>query len=472
MSMHMKNRIRIIVTLLSIVWLSACEDKELATLREQVQPNELNALTASTFVLEKENEAEIFQTFTWSAVDFGFDASVNYTLQMDKTAGDFSEAFVLASTRELEAEVTVSHVNDGLLGLGLTPEQVAEVKFRVVATVNENVPTVVSDVINAQLTPYATAFPPIYGMGAALKGWGPWPDNAVEFQSSEYKKYQTVTYFTSGEIFRFFDQLDWGPVSYNYNYFTTVDSDLGLNANDGDNNFKVLGASGYYSVAVDLVAKTVVMDPVDEPVLYMMGAALNGWGPWNDKEVKMTYVKPGIFQATAQFNNEIFRFFAQADWGPTSYSYTYFTTVDANFELNANDNDNNFRFIGDPTIPLKITVDLNEKTVTVGDEPIPPLFMMGAALNGWGPWNDKEVNMTYVSEGVYTATATFISGEIFRFFAQADWNPTSYNYNYFTTVDPLFELNPGDGDNNLKYVGATGSVSIRVNLTTKVLSVE
>jgi hypothetical protein len=203
-----------------------------------------------------------------------------------------------------------------------------------------------------------------------------------------------------------------------------------------------------------------------EPTLYMMGAALNGWGPWNDKEVKMTYVEPGVFEVTAVFNNtnQGFRFFAQADWGPTSYNYPFFTTVDPTFE-NAADDDSNFKFIGAPG-PYKVRVNLNEGTVEIVS-----LYMMGAALNGWGPWNDKEVKMTYVSDGEYTATAVFTSGESFRFFAQADWSPTSYNYPYFTTVDALF-VNANDDDSNFKYVGATGSVNIRVNLNTKVVSVE
>jgi hypothetical protein len=233
----------------------------------------------------------------------------------------------------------------------------------------------------------------------------------------------------------------------------------------------VAAASGWYRVGVDLGAKTVTAEEVDEPVLYMMGAALNGWGPWPGAAVKMTYVKPGVFIADANFKtaSEAFRFFAQADWGPDSYNYPYFTSVDGNFE-NANDNDSNLRFIGSPGI-LKVTVDLNEKTVTVGDLPDPVLYMMGSALNGWGPWPDAAVTMDYVSPGVFTATATFTNGEAFRFFEQADWGPTSFNYPFFTTVDADFE-NAADNDSNFKYVGTSGSRTVTVNLTAKTVTLD
>jgi hypothetical protein len=465
----MNNKIFKFFILLIAIWFSGCEEREIATLKEDVAPNTLNQLNGSAFVLEKVNEEEVFQTFSWTAVDYGFRASVTYSLQMDKADNEFATPFDLASTNDLEAIVTIGEVNAGLLALGLVPQQAAQVVFRVVASIGGDFPTAVSSFATAELTPFATEFPPIYGMGAGLKGWGPWPDNAVEFQSEEFNKFQTITLLTNnGEAFRFFAQLDWNPVSYNYPFFTSV-SPLFENAGDGDSNFKFVGTTGYYSISVDLTAKTVTAEPTEEPALYMMGAAINGWGPWNDKEVKMTYIKPGVFETTTNFQVEAFRFFAQADWGPISYNYPFFESVDSKFE-NAADGDSNLKFIGEPG-SYKITVNLNEKTVVVGDQPVPKLFMMGGALNGWGPWNDKEVELTYVSPGVYTSTATFTSGEAFRFFAQADWNPTSYNYPYFTTVASQFE-NALDGDSNLRYIGTTGSVNIRVNLTTKVITVE
>jgi hypothetical protein len=419
-------------------------------------------------VLTVADKDAVMETFHWTPTDYGFKAAVSYTLQVDKAGNNFADAVDVVTTNDLEAEIAVGPFNDILLGLGFVPEEAGDLDIRVVSRLHDEAPTVNSSTVTISVASYATEFPPIWGMGSALKGWGPWPANAVEWQSSEFKKYSTIAYLTNGEAFRWFAQLDWGPTSYNYPFFTSV-SPVFENANDGDSNLKVAAASGWYKVDIDLGAKTVGAAAVDEPVLYMMGAAVNGWGPWPSAAVKMTYIRPGVFEGEADFSVESFRFFGQADWGPTSYNYPYFESVNENFE-NANDGDSNFKYVGTPG-PQKVTVDLNEKTVTLGDPPLPKLYMMGAALNGWGPWPSAAVDMTYVGPGQFEATATFTNGEAFRFFEQADWGPTSFNYPYFTTVDSEF-ANAADGDSNLRYTGTTGSRTIHVNLTTKVITLD
>lgn len=415
----------------------------------------------ASVVLASATAAETATTLTWTTAFNGFGAVKTYELQYAKGGTDFADA-VSETVTSFTKSYTHEELNDLALGYGTAPDTEGTIEFRIRAT-NELGTELFSNTATVTVTPYATSFPPLYAMGNALKGWGPWPDNAVELVSTEFKKYETFAYFTNGNAFRFFEQLDWGPDSYNYPFFATVDP-LFENANDGDSNFKFVGATGWYEVNVDLIAKTVTAVETDEPVLYMTGAALNGWN-W-DNPIKMTYIKPGVFQATTDFSNETFRFFAQADWGPVSYNYPYFESVDLDFE-NANDGDSNLRYIGTPG-SRKITVNLIDKTVILGD-PTTSLYMTGAALNGWN-W-DNPVEMTMITPGIFEATATFTSGEAFRFFAQADWGPTSFNYPHFVTVDADFE-NASDGDSNLKFVGTTGTYKITVNLITKVVSLQ
>lgn len=468
--MILKNRfLTWFVLLISFFGMNACEELETVRIKEVIEPNTLSALNQTDLVLVLEDADETALTFSWTAPDYGFKAGVLYTVQADVVGNDFSSPFALIETRQLTASISVADLNDAMLALGLTPLEVSQVEFRVHSFIDNDVLPVLSNAREATVTPYPTSFPPIWGMGAALKGWGPWPANAVEWQSSEFRKYETIAYFTNGQTFRWFEQLDWGPVSYNYEYFNSV-SAIFENANDDDKNLRLVAATGWYKVGVNLTAKTVTAEAVAEPVLYMMGAALNGWGPWPGAAVKMTYIKPGVFEATATFSNDIFRFFAQADWNPTSYSYTYFESVDENFELNAGDGDNNFRYIGTPGIQ-KITVDLNEKTVTLGDPPLPVLFITGDDF-GWG-WNDGQyVQMTYnVGNGTFTATVNLTNNALFRFFPQKGWDP-SYNYSYFTTVDSDLANQGAATDQNFRYIGTTGSRTITVNLTTKVVALD
>jgi hypothetical protein len=460
--------LKTILALVTFVFVfTSCEDDAVkAILKSDVAPNELKAPSSEAYVLTLADKANTLETFQWTAPDFGFPAAASYTLQIDAAGNNFADAIAVVTTDLQEAAVNVGAFNDFLLGLGLAPEEAADIDLRVMATVSDKVGAVYSNTRTITVTPYATTFPPIYGMGPGLKGWGPWPGNAVEWQSSEFKKYETVAYFTNGQPFRWFAQLDWGPTSYNYPFFTSVDPVFGA-ANDGDSNLKVAGPSGWYKVDVDLAAKTVTAEAVSEPELYMVGPAV---GDWNQAlAVKMMYIKPGVFEVTTDFTTGPFRFFGQHDWNPTSYNYPFFTSVDANFE-NANDDDLNLQYVGTPG-PQKITVDLNNKTVTLGELPDPELFMTGAALNGWNWDEGVYITLTYVSDNQFEATADFTSGETFRFFGQTDWGPTSYNYPYFTTVDTEF-VNAADGDSNFRYTGTSGSRTIHVNMTTKEVTLE
>lgn len=363
-----------IVAYLSVVAMmvgavSCKEESVKATVKTTVAANTLNTPTGSPYVLTKANGANNFETFTWTEPDFGFSGSITYKLQMVAGTKDFSVpadiVLVAGVNKVLSASISVADMNDKLLGAGLVPVVAADVKLRVVSSVGDNVPAVISNTITINVTPFPTIFPPIWGMGDGLKGWGPWtngstPGNEVEWQSSDYKKYSTVARLVNGGAFRWFNQQDWGPTSYNYPYFATVSS-VFVNANDGDSNLKVAGATGYYKIDVDLAAKTVAATAVAEPLLYMVGDGTSAGWSWSSP-IKMTYIKPGVFEATTTFiSTGAFRFFPQADWGPDSYNYPYFTSVDAGF-INANDGDKNLKYVG-PAGAYKIRVDLNAKTV-------------------------------------------------------------------------------------------------------------
>jgi starch-binding outer membrane protein SusE/F len=357
----------ILLILSAAVFFTACEkDKENVMLKETIESNELSNLTASSFVLTLENADNVFQTFTWDSIDYGFDAVVTYTVQADKTSNNFSSPIEVAVvTNAKTAEITVGEFNRILLNAGYETDVAALMQFRVKSTIHPAVAPVYSNSVEATVTPYATTFPPIFMTGAATGGWS-WDMYVYkELRSTAPNVYQTIGYFLNGEAFRFFKQADWNPDSWNYPYFTGTVSALFENAADGDQNFRFIGATGYYTVTVNMTTKSVSMEPVAEPVLYMTGAAVGGWN-WDTDYVQMTWKSNGIFEATTDFiQNETFRFFGQAGWGPTGYNYPYFAdgTVTALLE-NALDGDSNFKFLG-ATGSYKVTVNMLDLVITM-----------------------------------------------------------------------------------------------------------
>ncbi len=353
----MRNKILILITFLGVFFCTSCsDDTAKPTVKSAPAPNELQAPSASPYVLTLDQKQNTFEIFKWTPIDFGFPASVTYTVQIDVASNNFHSAIAVASSNTLDAAITVGDMNTKLLDLGLIPEEAADIDIRIASSVVDNGPLGYSNVRTITVTPYATSFPSIYAMGDA------WQGNGIEVPSSVFKKYETLALFTNGTTFQLFEQRDLGAPSFNYPFFTTVDPLL-ENSNDDNASFKFIGTTGWYKINLDFKTKTIVMATVDEPVLYMTGAALNGWNWDPGTPVKMNFVKPGVFEATATFKVQTFRFFAQADWGPASYNYPFFTSVDSKFE-NANDGDKNLKFTGTPG-SYKITVDLNAKAVTM-----------------------------------------------------------------------------------------------------------
>jgi starch-binding outer membrane protein SusE/F len=318
------------------------------------------AASSRSVVTTAQNKDNVGLTLNWSPGFKGYEGSRVYQLQYAKGGTAFASTVNIDLTNINKSFTNFELNNISALAYGVPAGTSGPIDFRVRAT-NGLGSVIFSNTITVGVTPYETVYPSIYGMGAGLNGWGPWPDKAAEAVGTAFQVFEMTASITNGEAFRFFAQADWGPNSYNYPFFTTVDSKF-ENANDGDKNFKFVGTTGWYKVIVNLNTKVVTAVATSEPTLYMMGAGLNGWGPWNDKEVKMTYKKPGVFEANPTFKVEAFRFFAQGDWNPTSYNYPYFTSVDPNF-INANDGDKNFKFVGTPGT-LKVRVDLNTKKVT------------------------------------------------------------------------------------------------------------
>lgn len=360
----MKNRLLTwSILLIGVFGLLSCDELDTVSINETLEPNTLEAFEDDEIVLQFENASDTAFTLNWSMPDYGFQAGAMYTLQMAPSGSSFANPFTLLQTRAFSGSVTVEDLNAALLGLSIAPDVARDIDFRVIADVGSGIPAVYSNTQTASITPYATTFPSIWGMGEGLKGWGPWPGNAVEWHSLQYKKYETIAYFTNGKDFRWFEQLDWNPTSYNYPFFTTVSPVFGP-ANDGDSNFRVVGASGWYKVTIDLVAKTVVATAVDEPVLYVTGDDF-GWG-WNAGQYEEFEYDNGsnTFTITTDLtNNNLFRFFPQTNWSP-SYTFDYFESVDTDLQNQGAGTDQNFRYIG-TTGTRTITVNLTTKVVSL-----------------------------------------------------------------------------------------------------------
>jgi len=343
-----------------------CEtETEKTVLPESVTPNQVTSPTGAT-VLSLEN-ADVNVNFTWTSLDFGYSLPQKYTLQIAKAGTNFATAYDIVAVNDLEGSITQGKLNAILLNF-IDGGVAGNVDIRVKTIISSYVDPYYSATKTVSMTPYQTVFPPIYIIGSSTGGWD--PNLAVEMRSSAPNVYSTIAYFsntTDNNTFRFFKQAGWGD-SWNCPFFTGgFPTALLENAADGDSNFRLIGASGYYSITAKLAEKKVDMTAVDEPVMYMTGDGVGsgawGWDP--GQYVKMTWKSNGKWEATTTFTNgKAFRFFIQTGWG-TSYNYPYFAdgTVTA-LLTNAADGDSNFRVVA-ATGTYKITVNMLDLVVSM-----------------------------------------------------------------------------------------------------------
>lgn len=219
----------------------------------------------------------------------------------------------------------------------------------------------------------------------------------------------------------------------------------------------------------EAVALTITPFQADFPPIYMIGSAVNGWDL--DAAAIVPSSDPNVYTTLAEFTNgEAFRFFAEPDWEAESWNYPYFADNGGDIDelfVDAQDGDNNFEFTG-TTGWYRVTVNMDTYSVQLEEAEEPLMYMTGSATGGWDtPGSGESVKMTFIQEGVFEATTEFNSGGAFRFFAQAGWDPDSYNHPYFAEnngeIDDLL-IDAEDGDNNFEFTGETGTYYIKVDI--------
>lgn len=366
------KKLRIIpILLVGLLIFSSCQEKELGPVANTTDPG-APAISSpeygESFTLDRTTPNDTLLTIEWSKPDYGFASAPTYIIELAAAGSNFAEPVEVARvSQQTSYSVTVSELNQLLLGAGFEGGQAHDLELRVMASLpDESVSQAVSETVTLTVTPFLTDFPPIYMIGAALKGWS--LDAAVITPSSDPNVYTTLAEFTGGEAFRFFAEPDWNAENWNYPYFADNGGDIDellVNANDGDSNFQFTGTTGWYRITVNMGTYSVQMEQAEEPVMYMTGEAVGAWDtPGTGESVKMTFVQEGVFEAITDFSTAgaaNFRFFAQADWAPDSYNYPYFADNNGEIDellINAEDGDSNFEFTGsDGTYYIKVDIN-------------------------------------------------------------------------------------------------------------------
>jgi starch-binding outer membrane protein SusE/F len=248
------RKITIILTaLVSLLAIVSCEKDETRAivLDNPAAPAFTNLTDGSSLVLEKENALAPI-VYEWTQSDFGFDASITYTVQIDKQGNDFADANPLGTANNAGTLTIVTNdLNNKLLTMKGDPEDPTPVavEFRVVATVGTNVEPVSSTVIKQSITTYyIPIIYPVLHVPGSYQGWNPADENTVIASLKSNNKYEGYLWFgIDNAMFKYTEGPNWD------NNWGDTGNDGNLEANGSD---IPAGAAGYYKLNVDLNAKT------------------------------------------------------------------------------------------------------------------------------------------------------------------------------------------------------------------------
>lgn len=244
-----------------------------------------NLPTAPVILDENSPEGMAPILFTWTKAQYGYSAAVTYTVQ---AASENSDVYteLLQSSRNYNT-MTNKALNNKLLGMKLKPNEISNIKLRVISSVGESYPDTISKVQIVAIQPYKTVIIyPSLGVVGSFQGWAPENPQTRAWSVENNGKYTGWIDFSSPDPieFKVVDGFEWGkdvggPAP------TVEANGIVKGTLSGGDNIKGVPA-GYYRFDCNWIAKTYTMTPVKS--WGVVGAATpGGW----DNSTPMTYDK-------------------------------------------------------------------------------------------------------------------------------------------------------------------------------------
>jgi len=323
----MKKNLTKLMTLggIALLMLSACKKDGAVVTSNGGKPGTLSA-SSTTLVLDKSklNDASAAITFNFTNANYGFDAAVTNTLQIDAAGDNWAKpTSVTLGAKAGAVSYSTADFNAMLLKLNLVGGVTSQIKVRLQHSVSAQVAPVYSNELSLTVTPFnLISF--IYVPGA-YQGWNPATADSLTSATSN-GIYTGIINFTAGNLeFKITPEKKW-----DHSYGLTGGNSVQL---DGGGNI-VAPAAGLTWVTLDVNAKTISFASVDA-YYSIIGDAAAGWG--TDVDMKYDNGNSVWTATTALSSSGSFKIRKNHDWG---ISYGVPKTGATDGALNNNDNNN------------------------------------------------------------------------------------------------------------------------------------
>lgn len=258
----------------------------------------------STVEITDSTLSDVVATFAWTAADYGFQAAITYALEVDTVGGNFGDPVSLASSNDLSFDgLTQERINNIAKTKGLPAGEMAAFEFRAVASVNDDVQAIESNVITINVIPFEAPVNtvPTLNVPGSYQGWDPADNSTAIFSREELEVYEGYLYFGEDNAeFKYAKggwDMNWGDIGAN-----------GVLDPDGDNI--VAGVAGMYFLSCDLNTLTHSYEKRDWGIIGT--ATPNNW----DSDIDMTWdaAKGAMTITMDMIGGMEYKFRANDDW--------------------------------------------------------------------------------------------------------------------------------------------------------------
>jgi len=289
---------------------SACKKEETRAVLNPAGAITLSA-TVSTLVLAQPNADNTAVGFSWTKADFGFDAGVNYSLELCKGGTNFATATSTSINMNtlLAKTFTVKDFNAKMQDI-IANGVAAAVQARVKADVGSGVAPIYSNVLSMTVTAYRDivnySFPQALFIAGNYQGWSPStaPKIVDKFASGTTgSNYDGYIYFNNASPeFKMVKGPDWS--------FGDLGNYGGSNLGPGGGNLTLSQGIGVYRITANTSNMTWSNTKIDTWGI-IGNATPGGWGG----STAMTYDIAGNFWIlTTNLTAGELKFRANNDW--------------------------------------------------------------------------------------------------------------------------------------------------------------
>ncbi len=273
------KKLTILAILASVIFISCTKD-EIKTILKAGNPMQLT-VAPTTLVLLQANAANQATVFTWEKADFGYNAAINYTIQICKGGTNFASS---ATTTEIDMGIsltrtfTVGEFNAKMLEI-ISDGIATTVQVRIKAIVGSNVDPIFSNVVDMTVTAYldivAYGWPDAMNLAGNHQGWDPGSaPQIVKTRNGGYGGYEGYIVFNNpSPEFKMVKGNNWGAGDYG-------SAGAGLLGNGGPNLTLPAGGAGVtglYRIRANTSTMTWGYDKID--TWGIIGSATpGGWG--------------------------------------------------------------------------------------------------------------------------------------------------------------------------------------------------